>query len=188
GRSQPRRQCIERGVAVADGFDIDSAIVQSLVRVIFRGEFRRRADALDLPARFESPGIGRGLVEDAELEARRSGVEDDRVVLHARHCFRRYRVACKPVRRAWAAITATPQLTILDRRLSARLVRMIGTRAPRTSPAASAFARNVSCLASIFPDSRSGTSRMSGSPATPDVMPFTFAASSPMGLSKALGP
>ena len=39
-------------------------------------------------------------------------------------------------RRACAASIATPQLAIRDRTLSARLVRMIGTRAPRTSAGA----------------------------------------------------
>ena len=40
---------------------------------------------------------------------------------------------------------------------SARLVRMIGTRAPSTMPAASASARKVRLLASMLPASRSGT-------------------------------
>jgi hypothetical protein len=39
---------------------------------------------------------------------------------------------------------ATAQLAIRDRTLSARLVRMIGTLAPSTSPALSAFARKLS--------------------------------------------
>ena len=40
---------------------------------------------------------------------------------------------------------------------SARLVRIMGTRAPRTIPAASAFARKVRLFASMLPASRSGT-------------------------------
>ena len=52
-----------------------------------------------------------------------------------------------------------------------REVRMIGTRAPRTIPAASALARNVKFLASMFPASRSGTTRICARPATSDVMP-----------------
>ena len=67
---------------------------------------------------------------------------------------------------------ATAQLAIRDRTLSARLVRMIGTRAPSTRPALSAFARKLSCLARMLPASRSGASRMSGSPATSDSMPL----------------
>ena len=94
-------------------------------------------------------------------------------------------IAC---RRAWAASMATPQLAMRDRTLSARLVRMMGTRAPRTTPALSALARKLSCLASMFPASRSGASRMSGSPATSDVMPLVLAASLLMALSKASGP
>ena len=91
-------------------------------------------------------------------------------------------------RRACARSFATAQLAILERTLSARLVRMIGTRAPSTRPALSALARKLSCLASMLPASRSGTRRMSGSPATFDVMPFTRAASRLMALSNASGP
>jgi hypothetical protein len=57
-------------------------------------------------------------------------------------------------RRACATSTATAQLAIRERTLSARLVRMTGTRAPSTMPALSALARYVSCLASMLPDSR----------------------------------
>src|ERR1700687_72830 len=62
------------------------------------------------------------------------------------------------------------------RRLSARLVRMIGMRAPSTRPAASAPAKYINCFASMLPDSRSGTSRMSACPATGELMPLIFAA------------
>ena len=71
---------------------------------------------------------------------------------------------------------------------SARLVMMIGRRAPSTRPAASAPARYISCLASILPASRSGTSRMSAWPATGETMPLVLAASMLMALSKASGP
>ena len=91
-------------------------------------------------------------------------------------------------RRACAASTATAQLAIRDRTLSARLVRMIGTRAPSTRPALSALARKLSCLARMLPASRSGASRMSGSPATSDRMPLICAASLLIALSKASGP
>src|SRR5262249_50823120 len=53
--------------------------------------------------------------------------------------------------RACAASIATAQLAMRDRTLSARLVRTIGTRAPRTRPALSAWARKLSCLASMLP-------------------------------------
>src|SRR3982751_1039075 len=49
---------------------------------------------------------------------------------------------------------------------SARLVRMIGTFAPRTIPAESASARNDRLFASMLPASRSGTTRMFARPAT----------------------
>ena len=49
---------------------------------------------------------------------------------------------------------------------SARDVRIMGTRAPSTIPAASALARKVRFLASILPASRSGTTRICARPAT----------------------
>ena len=49
-------------------------------------------------------------------------------------------------------------------------------------------ARKVSCLASMLPASRSGTSRMSARPATGETMPFSAAAASLTALSKASGP
>src|SRR6516225_9888808 len=66
------------------------------------------------------------------------------------------------VRRAWATRLATAQLAIRDRALSARLVRITGTRVPRTRPALSALARKVSCLTSMFPASSSGASGSRG--------------------------
>src|ERR1700738_3533170 len=62
-----------------------------------------------------------------------------------------------PVRRACAYRTATAQEAMRARTESAREVRMIGTRAPSTIPAASALARKLRFLASMFPASRSGT-------------------------------
>ena len=49
------------------------------------------------------------------------------------------------------------------------------TRAPSTMPALSALARKLSCFARMLPASRSGTSRMSGSPATSDAIPLICA-------------
>ena len=71
---------------------------------------------------------------------------------------------------------------------SARLVRMMGTRAPSTMPAASASARKVSCLASMLPASRLGTTSTSAWPATGDAMCLVRAAASLTALSKASGP
>src|SRR5262249_50669370 len=92
------------------------------------------------------------------------------------------------VRRAWATRLATAQLAIRDRTLSARLVRITGTRVPRTRPALSALARKVSCLTSMFPPSSSGASKMSGSPETSETIPFICAASLLMALSNIRGP
>src|SRR5215472_806260 len=75
-----------------------------------------------------------------------------------------------------------------ERTESAREVRMIGTRAPSTIPAASALARNVRFLASMLPASRSGTTRICARPATADLMPLICAASRSIALSKASGP
>src|SRR5262245_17572735 len=99
---------------------------------------------------------------DGELQARRPGIEHDGKVVHG------YLAVWSGCRRACAASIATPQLAIRDRTLSARLVRMMGTRAPTTSPALAARARKLSCLARMLPASRSGARRMSGSPATGD--------------------
>ena len=75
-----------------------------------------------------------------------------------------------------------------ERTESAREVRMIGTRAPRTMPAESALARKARFLASMLPASRSGTTRICARPATSDLMPLIRAASGSMALSKASGP
>ena len=71
---------------------------------------------------------------------------------------------------------------------SARDVRMIGTRAPSTMPAASAFERKTRFLASMLPASRSGTTRICALPATADLMPLILAASGSIALSNASGP
>src|SRR4029077_11962042 len=91
-------------------------------------------------------------------------------------------------RRASAMITPTAQDAMRLRTESAREVRMIGTRAPSTIPAASALARKVRFLASMLPASRSGTMRICARPATGEVMPLILAASGSMALSNASGP
>src|SRR3546814_8669913 len=90
--------------------------------------------------------------EERKLDARRDRIEtDDR--LHAK--------ACGSLCAAFGAARASSAAIAQDSRrvcsLSARLVRMMGTRAPRTTPAPSAPPRQGSCLASILPDSRRGT-------------------------------
>ena len=63
-------------------------------------------------------------------------------------------------RRELAYSTATAQDAMRVRTESAREVRTIGTRAPRTTPAASALVRKARFFASILPASRSGTRRI----------------------------
>src|SRR5471030_1489722 len=81
-------------------------------------------------------------VEDRELEARRPHVEDQDGRAH-------YSYPTAADRWAWAQRSATAQHSMRACRLSTRLVSTIGTRAPRMMPAASAFARKLSSLASI---------------------------------------
>ena len=71
---------------------------------------------------------------------------------------------------------------------SARLVRMIGTLAPSTMPAASAPARNDRLFASMLPASRSGTTSTFARPATGETMCLIAADSSLIALSSASGP
>ena len=71
---------------------------------------------------------------------------------------------------------------------SARDVRMMGTRAPSTMPAVSAFKRKTRFLASMLPASRSGTTRIWARPATSDFIPLILAASLSTALSNASGP
>src|SRR3546814_2321945 len=111
--------------------------------------------------------------EERKLDARRARIEtDDR--LHAE--------ACGSPGAAFGAARASSAAIAQDARrvrsLSARLVRMMGTRAPRATPAASAPPRKVSCLASILPASRLGTTRTSAFPATGETIPFSRAAAS----------
>src|SRR5215472_4692068 len=91
-------------------------------------------------------------------------------------------------RRAAATSTATAHEASLVTNESARLVKIIGTRAPKTIPAASAQARNDKLLASILPDSKSGTTRMFARPATGEVIFLISAAAGLMALSSANGP
>src|SRR5271169_2737330 len=92
----------------------------------------------------------------------------------------------------WRLASATRLATAQDARRvnteSARLVRMIGTRAPSTMPAASAPARKDRLFASMFPASRSGTTNTFARPATGDTMSLIAAASLLIALSSASGP
>src|SRR5271166_6471545 len=101
----------------------------------------------------------------------------------------RHRIAAAAL---WRRASATRLATAQDARRvsteSARLVRMIGTRAPSTMPAASAPARNDRLLASMFPASRSGTTSTLARPATGETICLMAAASSSIALSSASGP
>src|SRR5215212_4917339 len=121
--------------------------------------------------------------EDLELHAGGAGIDDkDRV--HGGHA-----AAIGVIRRrASANNAATAAEAIRARAESARDVSTIGTRAPSTMPAPSAFAKYARFFASMLPDSRSGTTRICARPATSDLMPLILAASTSMALSKASGP
>src|ERR1700722_11810633 len=167
------------------GFVAEIGVGPAMLReddaILVRDDQRGRgADPFDLALRGEAQIIARRL-EDGELQAGGARVE------------RQHRIGqtavSRPVRCAACAIsTATAQEAMRADSASARLVRMIGTRAPTTTPAASAPARKVSCLARILPATRSGTTRMSACPATGETIPFSAAASGLTALSKARGP
>src|SRR6266446_5634944 len=106
-----------------------------------------------------------------------------------RHACTPHRIAAPAFRRrASATRLATAQDASRVTTESARLVRMIGTRAPSTTPAASAPARKDRLLASMLPASRSGTTRTFARPATGETMCLIAAASSLIALSSANGP
>ncbi len=173
-RSPARRARVRASVTAA----FEALVGDRLPLAVLRGESRRGADAVDLPAHVELP---------PSAETQNFRLDEPALRTSEYSLMAPPRLACIDCR-ACAASTATAQLAIFDRTLSARLVRMIGTRAPSTSPALSALARKLSCLARMLPASRSGTSRMSGSPATSDPMPLIRAASALIALSNASGP
>src|SRR5690606_40314833 len=114
----------------------------------------RGADAFGLAGQRGLFGQHRLGGEQRELEAAGAGVED-KDGLHASIASRfRWAISCTMAHDA-ARVSA----------VSARLVSTMGTRAPSTTPAISASARYSSCLATMLPDSRSGTTRMSALPA-----------------------
>src|SRR5574337_1811073 len=116
-------------------------------------------------------------------------------VPYVRHRVVLWATTCPPAlqpRRAsrflWAINWAMAQEAARASAVSARLVSTMGTRAPSTTPARTASARYSSCLATMLPDSRSGTTRISACPATADRMPLVLAATKDTALSKARGP
>src|SRR6516162_8903699 len=138
-----------------------------------------------------SPG-NRSIIGNAD-DQRLLFVEDGGVWL-PRGCLRHVRAlthliaAAALLRLASATRLATAQDARRVMTLSARLVRMIGTRAPSTMPAAAARARKERLLASMLPASRSGTTNTLARPATGETMCLIAAASSLIALSSASGP
>src|SRR5262249_11909072 len=177
----PAEQELDRPRVPEFGTGLPGPLSDGLAGGIAGREVRLGEKLLDLAAEQQ---LGRLAVEeDRKLEARRAGIQDKNRVSHGSHL-----VGNVPVCRALAtrAITAVEARRV--RTESARLVRTIGTRAPRAMPAPSAPARGHSCWAGMLPAPRSGTSRMSARPATGDAIFLACAAWGLMALSNASGP
>src|SRR5262249_46323742 len=114
------------------------------------GKMRTDADPLDLSLEPPQQLIAGADREQLELDARAAGVDDEDGVRHRRQAW----IGCFSIW-LWRNSAATAQEAMRVRTWSAREVRMIGTRAPRTMPAASACERKVKFLASMLPASRS---------------------------------
>src|SRR4029077_3894434 len=82
--SEPRCQKTERRLSVPHVPIQDLPLENRAVRAL-RRELRRGADAFDLAARIELPLALRRLLIDAELQARRAGIEYERIVTHGSH-------------------------------------------------------------------------------------------------------
>src|SRR5262249_6548357 len=141
------------------------------------------ANPLDLPLQATLQLIVRVDLEQLKLNTRAAGVDDENGVGHGPHAW----IGSFAIW-LWRKSAATAQEAMRVRTLSAREVRMIGTRAPSTMPAASACERKLRFLASMLPASRSGTTRICACPATGEAMPLIRAASGLIALSKASGP
>src|SRR6056297_196008 len=139
-------------------------------------ETRRAAHAVDQAMR--DPGLPI-LAMQRELHRRRPGIEDQQGAPHQ---------LASPGSAAAASNRASAAEASRAAALSERLVSMIGTRAPSATPAASASARWINCLAIMLPLSRFGATRISARPATSDSIPLAATASGEMALSKANGP
>src|SRR5476649_2310246 len=185
------------------GADVRQRRVVGLLRVERQrgGRFGRGAvagfggaDAVDLAApRGQARQRRLRRVEQRELDARRAAVEHQDGARHGaggRRCCRCWRGGrhCAAPARWRTSIRAMAQEAMRLSRESDRLVSMIGTRAPMIRPALAASPMYSSCLASILPLSRSGTTSTSARPATSETMPLTRAAAAETALSKASGP
>ena len=136
-RRCPANQVLEQCLVIEFGVGRPAFFGDGRAVRVLGGHAWRQADAIDLP--FEQQG-GLLLVHDGvtrELDARGTRVDDQNEVFHGGHPGAG--AAGAPWRRACARKTATAADAIRVRRLSARLVNMMGIRAPSTMPAASAF-------------------------------------------------
>src|SRR5690606_19136174 len=130
--------------------DLGQCLVEALVALVC-AQPRRDADGVDLARQQCRAAFGR---KHAELQAAGAGIEDQQGLHGATAVRLRCASSCAMAQdavRVWAS--------------SARLVSTMGTRAPSTMPDSSALARYSSCLATMLPDSMSGTTRMSAWPA-----------------------
>src|SRR5581483_2956126 len=177
-----RNDFVQRGRHVADIRRRMARIDERMPLGILAQQTRSRADALDLTFHPPLEAVAGRDREELKLDARAAGIYDEDGLWH---CYARIGSV---VRRLCASSMATAHDAMRVRTLSAREVRMMGTRAPSTMPAASAPDRNVRFFASMLPASRSGTTRIWARPATGDLMPLMRAASGLMALSKASGP
>src|SRR5262245_50040641 len=182
-RAQEADHLVERGRYVLDLGRRPGLVGQGIAVHAARDQMGLYRHALDLTlqAPFE-PVAGRD-GKQLEFDARAAGVDDENGLAHDSQAW----IDCLAIW-LWRSSIATAEDASRARTLSAREVRMIGTRAPSTTPAASARDRKVRFLASMFPASRSGTMRICAWPATGDLMPLMRAASGLMALSNASGP
>ena len=97
------------------------------------GEARMDADPLDLAFQEALQSVAHVDSEQLKLDARAAGINDENALGHDSHD----RIGCLAIwLRRYNAATAQEAMRVVT--LSAREVRMIGTRAPSTIPAASA--------------------------------------------------
>jgi hypothetical protein len=78
-RLQPRGESIDRFASITR---TGTLVYQALAIGILHAQMRRRADAFDLPARFEAPAFTFRPLKNGKLQARRSGIEHQRIVVH----------------------------------------------------------------------------------------------------------
>ena len=134
--TQERREC----VLVSSTFR-EMVVDQRRAGAVLREKMNSLPDPIALAfAKKVTPGRPDIAGEERELDARRAGIEDEDSVAHAS--------TLALWRASSSAMAHEPSRASV---LSARLVRMTGTRAPSTMPATCASARYSSCFASMLP-------------------------------------